>query len=139
MTFRGEYEKLHAAFASSLASERSLTRKCRDLNAEVVENATKVQTALRLSEDDQATINGLKQEIEQAWKLVDATKEKEARTAASVDALKREMADLERAAESGAEVSTEKDEEIKQLMEVKHALVSERDDQVTRSSPCATR
>ena len=58
----------------------------RDLNAEVVENATKVQTALRLSEDDQATINGLKQEIEQAWKLVDATKEKEARTAASVDA-----------------------------------------------------
>ena len=51
--------------------------------AEVVENATKVQTALRLSEDDQATINGLKQEIEQAWKLVDATKEKEARTAAA--------------------------------------------------------
>ena len=132
VTFRGEYEKLHAAFASSLASERSLTRKCRDLNAEVVENATKVQTALRLSEDDQATINGLKQEIEQAWKLVDATKEKEARAAASVDALKREMADLERAAESGAEVSTEKDEEIKQLMEVKHALVSERDDQVTQ-------
>jgi len=132
VTFRGEYEKLHAAFASSLASERSLTQKCRDLNAEVVENATKVQTALRLSEDDQATINGLKQEIEQAWKLVDATKEKEARTAASVDALKTEMANLERAAESGADVSTEKDEEIKQLMEVKHALVSERDDQVTQ-------
>ena len=64
-----------------------MTRKCRDLNAEVVENATKVQTALRLSEDDQATINGLKQEIEQAWKLVDATKEKEARAAARVDAL----------------------------------------------------
>ena len=132
VAFRGEYEKLHAAFASSLASERSLTQKCRDLNAEVVENATKVQTALRLSEDDQATINGLKQEIEQAWKLVDATKEKEARTAASVDALKTEMAALERAAESGADVSTEKDEEIKQLMEVKHALVSERDDQVTQ-------
>jgi len=132
VAFRGEYEKLHAAFASSLASERSLTQKCRDLNAEVVENATKVQTALRLSEDDQATINGLKQEIEQAWKLVDATKEKEARTAASVDALKTEMANLERAAESGADVSTEKDEEIKQLMQVKHALVSERDDQVTQ-------
>ena len=115
MAFRGEYEKLHAAFASSLASERSLTQKCRDLNAEVVENATKVQTALRLSEDDQATINGLKQEIEQAWKLVDATKEKEARTAASVEALKGEMEHLASVATAGASVSTEKDEEMASL------------------------
>ena len=130
--FRGEYEKLHAAFAASLASERALTRKCRDLNAEVVENATKVQTALRLSEDDQATIDGLKREIEQAWKLVDATKEKEARAAASVDELKAEMASLASAAESGAGASTEKDEEIERLMAVKHALVTERDDQVTQ-------
>ena len=130
MKFRGEYEKLHAAFAASLASERALTRKCRELNAEAVENATKAQTALRLSEDDQATIDGLKREIEQAWKLVDATKEKEARAAASVDALESEAADAERAAESGAGAFTEKDGEIKELMVVKQALVAERDDQV---------
>ena len=44
----------------------------------------------------------------------------------------REMADLERPAESGAEVSTEKDGGLRRDQEVKHALVSERDDQVTQ-------
>lgn len=39
-------------------------------------NAAKVQTALKLSEEDQATILALKKEIEKAWKLVDASHEK---------------------------------------------------------------
>ena len=39
-------------------------------------NAAKVQTALRLSEEDQTTIVTLKKEVEKAWKLVDASHEK---------------------------------------------------------------
>ena len=35
-------------------------------------NAAKVQTALKLSQEDQNTISSLKREIEKAWKMVDA-------------------------------------------------------------------
>lgn len=34
--------------------------KCRELNADIVSNAAKMQTALKLSQEDQATIASLK-------------------------------------------------------------------------------
>ena len=57
-------------------SERRLTKRCRELGAELVGSAAKVAAALRLSEDDAAAINALKAEIEKAWRLVDASAEK---------------------------------------------------------------
>jgi hypothetical protein len=57
-------------------NEKRLVRKCRDLNSEIVGNAAKVQTALKLSEEDQQTIVALKKEIEKAWKVVDASHDK---------------------------------------------------------------
>ena len=57
-------------------NEKRLTKKVRELNGEIVGNAAKVQTALRLSEEDQTTIVTLKKEVEKAWKLVDASHEK---------------------------------------------------------------
>ena len=42
--FRAEYEKLHGALVNSHDSEKRLVAKCRDLNAEIVANAAKVQT-----------------------------------------------------------------------------------------------
>lgn len=39
-------------------------------------NAAKVQTALKLSEEDQVTIAALKKELEKAWKLVDVGHDK---------------------------------------------------------------
>jgi len=41
-----------------------------------VANAAKVQTALKLSQEDQNTIGSLKREIEKAWKMVDSAHEK---------------------------------------------------------------
>ena len=51
--FRQEYEKLHRALKKSHESEKRLIKKCRELNAEIVSNASKVQTALKLSQEDQ--------------------------------------------------------------------------------------
>ena len=59
-----------------LDNEKRLTKKVKELNGEIVGNAAKVQTALRLSEEDQTTIVTLKKEVEKAWKLVDASHEK---------------------------------------------------------------
>ena len=58
--FRVEYEKLHKALRKSHESEKRLMQKCRELNAEIVANSAKVSTALKLSQEDQATIASLK-------------------------------------------------------------------------------
>ena len=59
--FRNEYEKVHKALKKSHENERRLMQKCRELNAEITANAAKVTTALKLSEEDQSTIQSLKQ------------------------------------------------------------------------------
>ena len=58
--FRVEYEKLHRALKKSHESEKRLMGKCRELNSEIVANAAKVGTALKLSQEDQTTISSLK-------------------------------------------------------------------------------
>merc|ERR1719456_531236 len=94
--FRQEYEKLHRALKKSHESEKRLIKKCRELNAEIVSNAAKVQTALKLSQEDQNTITSLKREIEKAWKMVDASHEKEGRAKETIEQLKHEIQNLSR-------------------------------------------
>ena len=89
--FKAEYETLHRALKKSHESEKRLIKKCRELNAEIVNNAAKVQTALKLSQEDQNTIASLKREIEKAWKMVDASHEKEARAKETISQLKSAM------------------------------------------------
>ncbi len=67
--FRLEYEKLHRALKKSHESEKRLTKKCRELNGEIISHHVKVQTAVKLSQEDQQTILALKKEIERAWKM----------------------------------------------------------------------
>lgn len=74
---RLEYEKLHRALKKSHEQEKRLIKKCRELNGEIVNNAAKVQKALKLSQEDQATIGSLRKEIEKAWTMVDVAHEKE--------------------------------------------------------------
>lgn len=59
--FRTEYEKLHRALKKSHESEKRLMQKCRELNSEIVANAAKVTTALKISQEDKGTISSLKQ------------------------------------------------------------------------------
>ena len=82
-------------FASAFREKR-LIKKCRELNSEIVNNAAKVQTALKLSQEDQNTIASLKREIEKAWKMVDASHEKEARAKETISQLKSEISNLSR-------------------------------------------
>ena len=77
--FRGEYEKIYRLLKRSTEHERKLIKKVRELNTEIVNNASKVHTALKLSQDDQNTISTLHKEIEKAWKLVDTAQQKEAK------------------------------------------------------------
>mmetsp|Transcript_826 Transcript_826/g.1952 ORF Transcript_826/g.1952 Transcript_826/m.1952 type:complete len:874 (+) Transcript_826:61-2682(+) len=130
--FRLEYEKLHRALKKSHESEKRLIKKCRELNSEIVANAAKVQTALKLSEEDQSTISALKKEIEKAWKMVDASHEKEARAKETIQQLKLEIANLSRLVEQGAGMSLGQENTVNELIKAKEELVRERDEQVNQ-------
>ncbi|CAE7369407.1 Cfap58, partial [Symbiodinium pilosum] len=125
--FRNEYEKLHRALKKSHESEKHLIKKCRELNAEIVQNAVKVQTALKLSQEDQATITALKKEIERAWKMVEASHEKEQRARETIQNLKSEITKLGRLVEQGAGLSINQENMVNQLVQEKNDLVKHRD------------
>ncbi|CAE8683176.1 unnamed protein product [Polarella glacialis] len=125
--FRLEYEKLHRALKKSHESEKRLIKKCRELNTEIVSNATKVTTALNLSKEDQATIQNLKKEIERAWKMVEASHEKEQRAKETIHNLKVEIANLSHLVEQGAGLSVNQENTVNSLISQRDELLKNRD------------
>ncbi|KAF0757025.1 hypothetical protein AaE_004400 [Aphanomyces astaci] len=131
--FRLEYEKLHRALKKSNMQEKKLIKKCRELNGEIVNNAAKVQTALKLSQEDQTTIASLKKEMEKAWKMVDASHEKEIRAKETINQLKDEITNLSRLVEQGAGLSVGQENAMKELVKVKEELSRNNDEHETNS------
>ncbi|KAG2776948.1 Cilia- and flagella-associated protein 58 [Phytophthora cactorum] len=121
--FRLEYEKLHRALKKSNGQEKKLIKKCRELNAEIINNAAKVQTALKLSQEDQASIASLKKEMEKAWKMVDASHEKELRAKETIQQLKDEIVNLGRLVEQGTGLSAGQESMLKEVMRAKEELM----------------
>ncbi|PKU31625.1 hypothetical protein llap_18071 [Limosa lapponica baueri] len=58
--FRIEYEKLHAVMKKSHENEKRLMEKCRQLNAELVVNSSKIAALTKISKDDRGTISSMK-------------------------------------------------------------------------------
>jgi len=125
--FRIEYEKLHKALKTSHESEKRLMSKCRDLNAEIVTNSSKVAQALKLSQDDQSSIQQLKQELEKAWKMVDTATERETRARETIQNLKVEIANLTKLVEQGAGLSMGRENSVNELVAAKDSVTKERD------------
>ena len=92
--FRSEFDKLLSIIRRHGENERRLVGRVRELNTELVGNAAKIQTALRLSFQDQANIAALKAEVEKAWKVVDAGAEKEKKGKDVIAQLKAELTAL---------------------------------------------
>ncbi|KAL2915303.1 hypothetical protein HK105_205168 [Polyrhizophydium stewartii] len=86
-----ECDKLHRLFIGSRKNEKTLMKKCRELTAELSANASKVQAALKLSQNDRSTIASLRKEVKKAWKMVESASEKEARAKDVVNSLKNEI------------------------------------------------
>lgn len=97
-------------------SEKRLMGKCRELNAEIVSNSAKISTALKLSQDDKATISKLKQELDAAWKMVDTAHDKETRARETINALKSEINELSKLVEKGAGLSVGQESSVNQLI-----------------------
>ena len=113
--FRVEYEKLFRALKKSHHQEKRLVKKCRELNTEIVTNAAKVQTAIKLSQDDQATIATLKKDAERAWTLVDDAQEKGIRANNTINQLEEEAKKLSIHVEDLQQACTTNEKKVKEL------------------------
>mmetsp|Transcript_9329 Transcript_9329/g.13814 ORF Transcript_9329/g.13814 Transcript_9329/m.13814 type:complete len:914 (-) Transcript_9329:14-2755(-) len=94
--FRNEYEKLHKTLIKSHDNELRLMKKCAELNNVIVSNASKVYTALKLSQDDQNTIFQLQKEIEKAWMMVEDSTEKAQQAQEAHVQVQRELDSLQK-------------------------------------------
>ena len=79
--------------------------------------ASKVATALKLSEDDDATIDSLKKQIEKAWALVESHNEREIRANETIQRLKLEISNLTRILEKQSGIAG-KDNTVDELLKV---------------------
>jgi chromosome segregation ATPase len=125
--FRIEYEKLHRALQKSHESEKRLIKKCRDLNSDITANATKVQIALKISQDDQQTIAALKREIEKATRLVEQSHEKEKQAKEIITTYKDEISELNATIDQGAGMSKTQEQAVNALLSQSEQLRKERD------------
>lgn len=127
--FRQDYEKLHRTLKRSHEIEKRLIKKCKDLNKEIQVNARNVQEALRMAQKDNDEIQKLRNEVEQAWKLVDRHSEMDTKSKQMIQNLKAEILKLERIVEQGAGIAVDNKTTINDLMEEKKNLLKEREAQ----------
>jgi chromosome segregation ATPase len=83
--------------------------------------AAKVATALKLSEDDDATIDSLKKQIEKAWAMVESYHEREIRANETIQRLKGEIGNLTRILEKQTGLAG-KDNTVDELLKVREVL-----------------
>merc|ERR1719183_3513729 len=89
--FISEYEKLYKALLKSHDNEKRLTKKIRDLNAEISANAANVQTAMKLAQEDQQHILTLRRDIDAQQKQVEQSTQKEQANKDTITTLKGEI------------------------------------------------
>ena len=75
--FRSEYETIFRALKKSFSREKHITRKCIELELNVKNSAAKIEASLCLSNDENDTINSLREELKEALDQVEEAKSKD--------------------------------------------------------------
>jgi chromosome segregation ATPase len=116
--FKTEYEKLHRTLLKSRDNEKKVIQKCKDLSQELTATSSKVQNAVKIAQQDKATISQLQKEIEKAWKMVETSNEKEARSKDVIQQLKLEISNLQKMLEGGTGLSVDQENAVNELIQV---------------------
>lgn len=103
--------------------------KCRELNAELVANAAKVQSVLQGTREEDGQTAQLQKELEEAWKLVDQARSNESRLKEQIEDLKTEIVGLNNMIEDNALQNEAKNEDMQELIAQRKAMEVERDNQ----------
>uniref|UniRef100_A0A6U6V2W9 Cilia- and flagella-associated protein 58 central coiled coil domain-containing protein n=1 Tax=Zooxanthella nutricula TaxID=1333877 RepID=A0A6U6V2W9_9DINO len=125
--FKAEYEKLYKALLCSHESEKRLTKKIRDLNAEISASAQSVQTAMKTAAEDQQQIATLRRDIEAQQKMVEQSLDKERTAKQTIEKHRAEIVDLQRRIDQGAGMNAEQEMQLGQLSAQREQLEKDRD------------
>ncbi|NWH61005.1 CFA58 protein, partial [Geococcyx californianus] len=125
--FQIEYEKLHAVLKNSHENEKRLMEKCRELNAELMMNSSKLAALRKLSKESQEIISSIKMEPENTWEMVDAAHEKEQKAKETTKSLQEEIARLTNLVKQESGLSMEQEHNIQDLLKLKEEITEERD------------
>jgi len=115
--FRTEYMNLLEAFKVSHFNNSELVKKCQSLNSEIISNTTKVSSVLKLSQEDQRIISGLRFEFEKAWKMVEISQDKENKSRDIIESLKAEVTKLSKLSEAGGAMAFSKENSLQSLQD----------------------
>jgi len=127
-SFKTEYEKLYQALSKSHDSEKRLMGKCRELNAELVTAASKVETVTQDTFANDQAMESNRKELEQAWQTINEYRSSELSLKENIDTLKEEIAEMGEQLKEGASSSRPQGEDVNDLIDEKKALQLELDD-----------
>ena len=89
--FTDIYRQLHTLLMDSHNKNNQLTSAAQTLNSQIISNATKVSSLLKMSEDDHKCIEQYRDEFDKAWKLVTTAQEKEMKSKEICENLKQQV------------------------------------------------
>lgn len=89
--FTDIFRQLHSLIMDSHTKNKKLAEVVQVLNGQIVSNATKVSSLLKMSEDDKLSIERYKDEYNKAWKLITVANSNEAKSAEICENLKTEV------------------------------------------------
>lgn len=125
--FRLEYEKLYKALMRSHEAEKRLTKKIRDLNAEISTSAQNVQNALSTAAEDQKQMESLRQEIQNREEQIEETNRKEEQAKETISKRKNEIDDMITRIEQGVGMSEEQEFQLNQLVGQKEHMEKDKE------------
>ena len=99
-------------------NEYKLLKKCRELNSDIIQNAAKVNSAIKMTQDDSNTIQFLKSELEKTYKVLEISKEREDKNKLKVDNLYQEVKHLNAILDKSCFLNNEQSETVEKLREM---------------------
>ncbi|KAM8835493.1 cilia- and flagella-associated protein 58-like [Synchiropus picturatus] len=117
-----QYERLFNALKKSHANEKRLMTNSRELNELL---SVKVDIAVQMSKDYEKSFFFLREELDKAWKMIEASHNTEKKDRETIRNLKEEVAGLTKQVEDKSSQALEKS--LSNLLEINQELTHERD------------
>ena len=90
-TFRSQYEKFYRQLRSSLTREGKLIKRLKDVKSQLVDNAERLELALKARENDELLIRTLRAELERALHQASSSRMREQQALQLVEKLREEV------------------------------------------------
>ncbi|KAM3134290.1 hypothetical protein pb186bvf_013575 [Paramecium bursaria] len=125
--FRQEFDRLHRSLKISHENQRRLISKCREYNADIAQNASKIQTVLKMTSDDANTIQHLRTELEKMYRILELAQDREEKSKTKMENLNNEIKQLHNLIEQSNSMTSGQKVTVQELLEKKEKFLKEKD------------